>query len=203
MFAPVSHHRTLVAGGVVSYVPAMGRDEQALRQTIEFRTGLAIAAAVALAATAPLFAMAGSRYRSNGWSAAALGIPPLAALIATFGLTGWWIDSIRAWWGPHRWFNTRSSLWNWLIPFVNLIAPPLEAGLLFQSAGRSERWGKVWAGGWVLVVFGSVFHIQEIEGVVNLVSGLVISGLMLWLVISSIRSLRAEWRRQDSFAASA
>ncbi len=179
-----------------------GSDEAVLRQRIEFRAGLAIAAAVALVLLCPLLMWASTVQDLSRWGTAVVGVPVLATLIATWGLTGWWIDSLRDWWGPHRWIHQRRSVANWLVPVVNVVAPPLEAGLVFDAAGRSEAWGRWWMRSWMAIVVVSVFRIRSApwaSGLAVMAAG----ALVLWLLISSMRSLRAEWRRRDAAAASA
>ena len=176
----------------------MERDDLVLRQRIEFRAGLAIAAALSLVALVPGAAWLGVETHTGRWSDALVGVPALLAALATLGLTGWWIDSIRTWWGPHRWHHSRSSTKNWLLPLVNLAAPPVEAGLLFESAEQPASWSRWWVGAWTLIVVGSIIRVDPLAWLQTLVAGELLAGLVLWLLISSMRSLRVEWVRRDA-----
>ena len=177
------------------------------RRRIEFRAGLSIAASSALAVLVPVSHLVLTDDRSSGPLTAAVAVAWIVAAVATLGLTGWWIDSVRTWWGPHKWPHRRRSVASWLIPVVNLAAPPIEAGLLFRSAGRPERWSRWWTGLWLVAVLCSVVRPLgwKVWGVVDAWSfaRMVAPVLVLWLVISSMRSLRAEWRRRDDTAGSA
>ena len=126
------------------------------RRRIEFRAGLAIAASAALMAVVPVAQLVVADERASWQLTAAAALAFLIAAVSTLGLTGWWIDSLRTWWGPHMWPHRRRSVASWLIPVVNLVAPPIEAGLLFRSAGRPERWSRWWTGLWLVAVLCSV-----------------------------------------------
>ena len=176
-----------------------GSDED--RRRIEFRAGLSVAAAAAVVVLSPVAQLVLADERASWPLTASAAAAFLAAAVATLGFTGWWIDSVRAWWGPHEWPHRRRSVASWLIPVVNLAAPPIEAGLLFRSAGRPERWSKWWTGLWLVAVLCSVVRPLgwKVWGVVDAWSfaRLVPPALVLWLVVSSMRSLRAEWGRRD------
>ena len=179
-----------------------GSDEH--RRRIEFRSRLALTATCALVLLELVMQLVLTDERASWPLTASAAAAFLVAAVATMGFTGWWIDSVRTWWGPHEWPHRRRSVASWLIPVVNLAAPPIEAGLLFRSAGRPERWSRWWTGLWLVAVLCSVVRPLgwKVWGVVDAWSfaRIVVPLLVLWLVVSSTRSLRAEWRRRDDTA---
>ena len=170
------------------------------RRRIEFRSRLAIATASALLVVSPLARLLTADARTDPMVADVSMVVTIFVTLAMMGLTGWWIDAIRSSWGPHRWSNRFRSVASWLIPVVNLVAPPVEAGMLFGSAGRPAWWSRCWTACWLVSLLVGVFRPGV---VVSVGSDWILPALVLWLVVSSMRSLRAEWRRRDETTGSA
>ncbi|MDQ2678084.1 MAG: hypothetical protein M3Y51_05025 [Actinomycetota bacterium] len=172
-----------------------GTDED--RRRIEFRARLATAAAAAIVVVSPLTRLLATDAEIDPMVADVSMVAAIVTFLAMMGLTGWWIDAIRVSWGPHRWTHRFRSVAAWLIPVVNLIAPPIEVGMVFASAGRPASWSRCWTAVWLVALVLGVF----VPGVVLRVgTDWVLAALVLWLVISSMRSLRAEWSRRDDVA---
>ena len=169
--------------------------EAAHRRRIELRAGVVIG----LCGTAAVIVPAASVlvvYGSGGWAATVVAAAAALLQLAELGFTGWWIDSVRAWWELDWWVHRFRSVVAWLIPLFNLFAITQESRILLDRA-KAPRWvGRCFYVGFVVTVLLSWFRQTWAEVVSTGLIGL----LPLALVLLTMRSLREEWRRLDDAA---
>ena len=131
--------------------------------------------------------------RPGGWTP---GLAAVAVTLVVLGSTGWWIDALREWWQVDWWVHRFRSVVAWLIPLFNLFAITQESRILLDRA-KAPRWvGRCFYLGFVVTVLLSWFRQTWAEAVSTVLIGL----LPLALVLLTMRSLRAEWRRRDDAA---
>ena len=129
----------------------------------------------------------------GGW---APGIAAVALTLVVLGCTGWWIDALRGWWQADWWVHRFRSAVAWLLPLFNLFAITQESKILLDRA-EAPRWvGRCFYVGFIVTVVLSWFRQTWAEVVSTGLVGL----LPLVLVLLTMRSLRAEWRRRDEAA---
>ena len=161
--------------------------EEERRHRVERRarvvTGVSATATIALPALSVVVV-----YGPGGRTTAVAAAATALLILAVLGVTGWWIDSLRAWWQPERWVHQFRSVVAWLVPVLNLFAITQESRLLLERA-RASRWiGRCFYVGFVVTVLLSWLRQSWAEPISTGLVGL----LPLSLVLLTMRSLRAE-----------
>ena len=174
----------------------MTAGEQARRRRVELRAGVLIGLSGTATVVLPVVSLL-VLYGPGGWATGTVAGAAALLMLAVLGFCGWWIDAVRAWWQLDWWVHRFRSTAAWLIPFVNLFAITQESRILLDRV-EAPRWvGRLFYVGFGVCVLLSWFRQTWAEVVSTGLVGL----LPLALVLLTMRSLRAEWRRRDDEAA--
>lgn len=83
-----------------------------------------------------------------------LGLAVFGLVVGWAAVTGWWVDAVRAWWVSDQWSYRLRSAVSWALPFVNVIAPGIDAALLLRGASRPRWEQRAWGWIWILSAVG-------------------------------------------------
>ena len=166
--------------------------EQERRRRIERRARVLVGVSGTAAVVLPTLSVL-VLTSSRAWAPA---LAAVAVALLVLGCTGWWIDALREWWQVDWWVHRFRSVVGWLLPLFNLFVITQESKILLDRA-KAPRWvGRCFYVGFVVTVLLSWFRQTWAEVVSTGLIGL----LSLALVLLTMRSLRAEWRRRDEAA---
>lgn len=177
-------------------VPAAGGGTDH-RRTVEFRAGLATATTAVTAVAMPILMLCQELLSDPLYGV--VGALLFAMLVATLVLVGWWIDSIRTWWGDPPWRYGLPSRLAWVVPIYGIFASLDDGRTLLDSAGR-QRWARrAWCWSWIAVIVLPWAESTWGPTVAAATAGRALLGLLpLILVTTSMASLRAAWSRQGA-----